>query len=180
MTVAGGMATFRSLSSATQSAALGAEHGKPKWRNRYDPALHHRVRGCPCGNISRFLPWRRYRRDARLRRLCRGSVGGAMSAAQFTPGPRDLEVLADLIGAYDSKAKWADEVNEGVAPLDCGGMDGSDHSYRLSKLAKHGLAEQRYRGLGWGERPRRSIWRGSKLYRPTAAGRALIAKASGQ
>ena len=86
---------------------------------------------------------------------------------------RDREILAELIAAYDQAERhgW-----DGVAPMDCGGSDGSDHSYRLSKLAKLGLAEQKYRGLDWGVKPARSIWRGSKLYRPTAAGRAAAAR----
>lgn len=101
-----------------------------------------------------------------------------MSAHNLTA--RDIERLGDLIAGYDQARKY-DGNERGVAPIDCGGMDGTDHSYRFSKLAKLGLAEQRYRGLGWNERPRKSaIMRGSKLYRPTEAGRSAYQSAKGK
>lgn len=45
-------------------------------------------------------------------------------------------------------------------------VDGSDHSYRLSKLAKLGLAENRQRMA--------HMSRGSKVYRITDAGRRAL------
>lgn len=76
---------------------------------------------------------------------------------------RDREVLVDLDVACRN---YQHEIGQDwVQPLDCGGSNGSDHSYRLSKLAKMGLAEQKRRG-GWS--------RGSKKYRITPAGRATL------
>lgn len=94
---------------------------------------------------------------------------------------RDHEILSSLVWAYDHAARfgWRESMGvvwDGVSPLDCGGSDGSDHSYRLSKLVKLGLAEHR-KGSVWGQASTRV--RGSKKYRPTEAGRALLAKARG-
>lgn len=100
---------------------------------------------------------------------------------------RDREVLGDLIHAYDTAAKYGffekrlsadftwdgESYWDGVAPMDCGGRDGSDHSYRLSKLVRLGLAEHR-KGTIWGQASTRH--KGSKKYRPTEAGRALYAQ----
>lgn len=107
-----------------------------------------------------------------------------MNGAVHTPGltPRDREILDSLIFAYDERARFGwptlsdGRIIDGVSPLDCGGMDGSDHSYRLSKLVKLGLAEHR-KGLSWGHASKRV--RGSKKYRPTDVGRAAIASATG-
>lgn len=81
---------------------------------------------------------------------------------------RDLEVLIDLDAACRNHMDVIGK--DWVQPLDCGGSNGSDHSYRLSKLAKAGLAEQRQRGGGC---------RGSKSYRINDAGRAALAKTGG-
>ena len=78
---------------------------------------------------------------------------------------RDWDILGALIWAYDHNLKYG---RDGVSPLDCGGHDGSDHSYRLTKLVKLGLAEHR-KGREWGKASTR--FRGSKKYRPTDAGR---------
>jgi hypothetical protein len=98
---------------------------------------------------------------------------------------RDIEVLNELVGAYDQIERavgWhpkmsGDGVWDGVAPLDCGGSNGSDHSYRLTKLCKLGLAEARKGASEWGQFSTR--YKGSKKYRPTAAGRAALSKALG-
>jgi len=79
---------------------------------------------------------------------------------------RDREVLNELCACHDSRypMEWA-------RPLDCGGSNGSDHSYRLSKMAKAGLVEARQRSA-FGTR-------GAKVYRITDAGRAALAAANG-
>lgn len=76
---------------------------------------------------------------------------------------RDIEVLGDLRAAVDN----CEGIGAGswVRPLDCGGSNGSDHSYRLSKLSKAGLAESRVRSC---------LERGSKLYTITEKGRASL------
>lgn len=73
---------------------------------------------------------------------------------------RDIEVLDALRAATDNHLSVG--LTGWVTPLDCGGFNGSDHSYRLSKLAQLGFAEQKRRG-GWS--------RGSKCYRITDVGR---------
>lgn len=93
---------------------------------------------------------------------------------------RDRDMLGDLISAYDQRAKFGwpeklrgDGVWDGVAPLDCGGTNGSDHSYRLTKLCKLGLAEARKGASEWGKFSTR--YKGSKKYRPTDRGREIYA-----
>ena len=76
---------------------------------------------------------------------------------------RDLEVLDDLRVACDNYQRV--EGHQWVRPLDCGGTNGSDHSYRLSKLARAGYAEQKRRG---------GFSRGSKIYRITDVGRITL------
>lgn len=92
---------------------------------------------------------------------------------------RDREVLRELIAAYDYRARlgwpaklYSDGVWDGVAPIDCGGTDGSDHSYRLTKLCKLGLAEARKGASEWGSFSTR--YKGSKAYRPTKQGRVFL------
>jgi hypothetical protein len=70
---------------------------------------------------------------------------------------RDLEVLHDLAAGPDA---W-------VRPMDLGGRDGSDHSYRLSKLSRLGLVDARPRST-WANQ------RGSKEYRLNDAGRRAL------
>lgn len=83
---------------------------------------------------------------------------------------RDMETLGELIAAADSHARrYPSSDFYGCAPIDFGGSNGSHHGATATKLAKRGLVEQRKRGLEWGEAPKR--FRGSKVYRPTAAGR---------
>ena len=86
----------------------------------------------------------------------------------MNPTERDLEVLHDLVGACGQDCRHTHR-REGATPLDCGGTNGSDHSYRLTKLVRLGLAEHKKLGCAWGEAPTR--WRGSKVYRPTEEGR---------
>ena len=89
----------------------------------------------------------------------------------------DRERLSDLIAGYEQVRPYR-EPHEGdrfgVAPIDCGGTDGSDHSYRFSKLVKLGLAETRKRGLGWGQKASKRC-RGSNVYRPTPLGQQVRA-----
>jgi hypothetical protein len=78
---------------------------------------------------------------------------------------RDMEVLGDLAAAVKNYT----EIGAGiwVRPLDCGGFNGSDHSYRLGVLARLGLAERKRRG---------GYSRGSWKYTITEAGHAALAK----
>lgn len=72
---------------------------------------------------------------------------------------RDLEILDDLRRACDlAPISW----DGWVRPMDCGGRDGSDHSYRLRKLANLDLAE------------RRKVTYRSARYRITVSGRGLL------
>jgi hypothetical protein len=96
---------------------------------------------------------------------------------------RDLEVLCDLV--YVCDAHLPNNIHgyqspcpqttrgDGASPLDCGGSNGSDHSYRLTKLARRGYAEHRQRGAEWGD-VRTGNARGSKVYRPTDKGRKAV------
>lgn len=96
---------------------------------------------------------------------------------------RDLEVLEALVHVCD--AHLPNNVfgyqspcpqttrGDGASPLDCGGSNGSDHSYRLTKLARLGYAEHRQRGKPWGDVATRDARR-SKVYRPTDQGREAI------
>lgn len=86
-------------------------------------------------------------------------------SALTTLTARDRDMLGELAAAC--RHHQAHGYLDGWArPLDCGGHNGSDHSYRLSRLVKLGLAEAR----------QRSVWmsRGSKVYRITAAGLAAL------
>lgn len=80
-------------------------------------------------------------------------------------GERDREILGDLEFANRNRADAG--MSPWARPLDCGGSNGSDHSYRLSKLVRLGLAESK----------QRSAWmsRGSKVYQITDAGKAALA-----
>lgn len=77
---------------------------------------------------------------------------------------RDLEVLGELDAALRNFAGIG-QPERYATPLDCGGTNGSDHSYRLNKLARLGLVEVQRRG---------GHSRGSKWYRLTDAGRAAL------
>jgi len=85
---------------------------------------------------------------------------------------RDLEVLTELEAANRHLAQYG---RYWATPLDCGGSNGSDHSYRLSKMSDLGLVQSKQRH---GEVPlegengkKRWRGRGSKEYRITEAGR---------
>lgn len=78
-----------------------------------------------------------------------------------------METLGSMIFAADYEIKRGRD--GGVAPIDFGGSNGSHHGATATKLVRLGLAEHKKRGLDWGQAPTR--WRGSKLYRPTEAGR---------
>ena len=78
---------------------------------------------------------------------------------------RDLEILRELDAANRNHARYG-FMGGWARPLDCGGSNGSDHSYRLAKLVKLGLAESRQRS-GF-------MSRGSKVYRVTEAGLTLL------
>jgi hypothetical protein len=88
-------------------------------------------------------------------------------------GDVDREFLADLIFGYRQTLPYRAPPYDGAAPIDCGGTNCSDHSYRFTKLVKLGLAEHRKRGLPWGSAPTNR--RGSKVYRPTPLGLAVRA-----
>jgi hypothetical protein len=76
---------------------------------------------------------------------------------------RDIDVLGDLAAAVRNYQRFG--MGDYVRPLDCGAGNGSDHSYRLNKLARYGLAIAKRRG---------GYTRGSKKYTITEAGlRAL-------
>lgn len=72
---------------------------------------------------------------------------------------RDFEVLNELRAFHDQGGEWA-------RPLDCGGHDGSDHSYRLNKAVEACLVEVRQRSAHYS--------RGSKEYRLTDQGRKAV------
>lgn len=82
---------------------------------------------------------------------------------------RDHEILAELVYSCDESCGGRFR-ESGVAPIEIGGSNGSDHSYRLTKMAKLGYAEHRMRGHPWGDVTTRDA-RGSKVYRPTDKGR---------
>lgn len=87
---------------------------------------------------------------------------------------RDIEVLGDLEAAVRNYQNVG--IGSYVRPLDCGGGNGSDHSYRLSKLARLGYAKDKQRGLPEGKKLARG-YRGSKEYTITEEGLAVVAEA---
>lgn len=65
----------------------------------------------------------------------------------MTLAKRNFEVLRELRAAVDDFLRIG--AGAWVKPLHCGGQNGSDHSYRLTKLAKTNLADRKkYYGLG--------------------------------
>jgi hypothetical protein len=83
---------------------------------------------------------------------------------------RDIDTLGALRAASDDAIKHdpREMRSQGwVMPMDCGGFNGSHHSYTLSKLARHGYAE-RYKFGGKREK-------GSCRYRINDAGRKFLA-----
>lgn len=86
---------------------------------------------------------------------------------------RDMETLGELIVACNGRQKFG---MDGAAPLDFGGSNGSHHGATATKLVRHGLAEHKKRGYDWGQAPGPGCgYRGSKVYRPTSAGREAFA-----
>jgi hypothetical protein len=81
-----------------------------------------------------------------------------------------METLGELIAAADSYIKRGENGERGFAPIDFGGSNGSHHGATATKLAARGLVDQKKRGYSWGSSPAR-WYRGSKVYRPTLAGR---------
>ena len=84
---------------------------------------------------------------------------------------RDIETLKELRAASDNALEYPRRnINKQgwVQPMDCGGFNGSHHSYTLAKLAKHGVAERHKFGT------KRD--KGSCLYRINQAGRSYLAK----
>lgn len=79
---------------------------------------------------------------------------------------RDIDTLGELRAATDSFIRQ-DNWREGwVMPMDCGGSNGSHHSYTLHKLAKRGLCDRKKYGN------RRE--KGSCRYRINDAGRTFL------
>lgn len=79
---------------------------------------------------------------------------------------RDIETLGDLRAATDNYIRLDNYRDGWVMPMDCGGWNGSHHSYTLHKLAKRGLCDRMKLG-GPHEK-------GSCRYRINAAGRRLL------
>jgi hypothetical protein len=90
-----------------------------------------------------------------------------MSPRAITITGRDFEVLGEL----EAAVRWRKQFSglDWVQPMELGGSNGSDHSYRLTKLARAGLVEQKQRS-SYGRR-------GSKSYTITEVGlKALTAR----
>lgn len=90
---------------------------------------------------------------------------------------RDREVLGELDAACRNYLETTGK--DWVQPMDCGGSDSTDHSYRLSKLVRLGLAQSKQRhgpepAEGESEGRRLFRGRGSKSYRITEAGRKAL------
>jgi hypothetical protein len=79
---------------------------------------------------------------------------------------RDVETLVELRAATDSFVKQSNYRDGWVMPVDCGGFNGSHHSYTLSKLARRGLCDRKKYGN------RRE--KGSCRYRINDAGREFL------
>lgn len=81
---------------------------------------------------------------------------------------RDIDTLGELRAATDSFIKQGNYKDGWVMPMDCGGSNGSHHSYTLHKLAKRGLCDRKKYGN------RRE--KGSCRYRINDAGRAFLSE----
>lgn len=79
---------------------------------------------------------------------------------------RDIDTLGELEAATRNHLQVIPEREGWVMPMDCGGMNGSHHSYTLHKLAKRGLCDRKKYG---GKHVK-----GSCRYRINEAGRALL------
>jgi len=79
---------------------------------------------------------------------------------------RDIDTLGELRAATDNYLIYA--LKDGwVMPMDCGGSNGSHHSYTLHKLAKRGLCDRKKYG--------NKREKGSCRYRINDAGRTFLA-----
>lgn len=85
---------------------------------------------------------------------------------------RDWEVLSDLHAACDNYARIG--LHRYVRPLDCGGRNGSDHSYRLQKLWRCGFAFRRKDGIQLEPGDKKRRVKGSDRYWITEAGTAAL------
>lgn len=81
---------------------------------------------------------------------------------------RDIEMLREFDAVCRQKQEYHPGRRIWATPLDCGGHDGSDHSYRLAKLVRAGMAESRQRCGGMAGS------RGSKEYAMTEDGLARV------
>lgn len=81
---------------------------------------------------------------------------------------RDIDTLDCLKGATDNHIKLDNYRDGWVMPMDCGGFNGSHHSYTLHKLAGRGLCDRKKYGN------RRE--KGSCRYRVNDAGREFLAE----
>lgn len=79
---------------------------------------------------------------------------------------RDWETLDYLKFATDNQLEVDPDREGWVMPMDCGGMNGSHHSYTLHKLAKRGLCDRKKYG--------RQRDKGSCRYRINDAGRTAL------
>lgn len=79
---------------------------------------------------------------------------------------RDIDTLGDLRAATDNFIRLDNYRDGWVMPMDCGGSNGSHHSYTLHKLAKRGLCERKKYGTHFGK--------GSCRYRINQAGRDYL------
>lgn len=81
---------------------------------------------------------------------------------------RDLEMLGEMV--YSFFESTGPSRGQGMSPMEFGGSNGSHHGKTATKLVKHGFVEHCMRGHDWGDVTTRDA-RGSKVYRPTEAGR---------
>lgn len=100
-----------------------------------------------------------------------------------TAPAHDAAAIAEIakgLTADDTELLNALYVDHWMRPMDCGGTDSSDHSRRLTKLARKGLVERcRRNSIANDCRGRR----GSYVYRLTPLGlavRARISQAKGE
>lgn len=59
---------------------------------------------------------------------------------------RDMRTLGELRAATDNFMRCDNHKEGWVMPMDCGGYNGSHHSYTLHKLSKRGLCDRKKYG----------------------------------
>lgn len=80
---------------------------------------------------------------------------------------RDIDTLGELRAATDNYLQY--DLKDGwVMPMDCGGSNGSHHSYTLHKLSKRGLCDR----IKYGNRREK----GSCRYRINDDGRNFLTR----